>query len=346
MIEHTCALRTPFQPSPLVRSAAAQTVLAMIRPKGIDITADERPVLIDAGEDHTGVDPGRPVRLLGYYNASRVPGVHRGLVQILHGWEGCSHSTYNLILAQYLAERGYATFRLNLRDHGPHLHINPYALNCGIFRATLIEEAASATAQIAHLAGGRPFYIVGASMGGNFALRLAKWHSERSPFANLRKVIAVCPAINPAHATDALDRHPAMRHYFRKRWLRSLHAKQAIFPDRVDVRAVAKIALVRDMTEWFVQQQEHMGRQRYHNADDYFAEYTVAGNALSGLTVCTTIITAQNDPVIPVVDFHRLAPHPLLDVQIHASGGHCGFVDAPPVRHYMPDLIYPELLAR
>ena len=338
------APRTPFQPSPLVRSGSAQTVLAMVRPKGIDITHDERPIVLDAGYDHTGADPEQPVRLLGYYNAARVPGINRGLVLILHGWEGCSHSNYNLILAQYLAERGYATFRLNLRDHGPHLHVNPYALNRGVFRATLIEEAATATAQIAHLAGNRPFYIVGASMGGNFALRLAKWHSEQAPFANLRKVVAVCPAINPARATDALDRHPGTRRYFRRRWLRSLYAKQALFPDRVDVREVAEIALVRDMTEWFVQQPDHMGGRHYRSADEYFADYTIAGDALRNLTVRTTIITAQNDPVIPVVDFYTIAPHPLLDVQIHASGGHCGFVDAPPVRHYMPDLIYPELL--
>ena len=56
-------------------------------------------------------------------------------------------------------------------------------------------------------------------------------------------------------------------------------------------------------------------------------------------------IRDRNDPVIPIVDFYTLAPHPLLDVQIHATGGHCGFIDAPPVRHHMADLIYPELLA-
>ena len=67
------------------------------------------------------------------------------------------------------------------------------------------------------------------------------------------------------------------------------------------------------------------------------------GDALAQLTVRTTILTARNDPVIPVVDFYTLAPHPLLDVQIHASGGHCGFIDAPPVRHRMADLILPEL---
>jgi len=336
--------RTPFRPNRLVRSGAAQTVLAMVRPKNIDITMDEQPLLLDAGYDYTGADPARPVRLHGYYNASRIPGVTRGLVMILHGWEGCSHSNYNVILAQALVGSGFDVFRLNLRDHGPGLHVDPYALNKGIFRATLLDEVATATAQVARLAEPHPFYIIGASMGGNFALRLAKWHSERSPFPNLRKVVAVCPAINPARATDALDRNPGTRRYFRQRWLRSLRAKRLVNPDLPDLSEVERIPLVRDMTEWFIHQPAVASAERYRNADAYFAAYAVLGDALARLTVRTTIITAQNDPVIPVVDFYALTPHPLLDVQIHATGGHCGFVDAPPVRHRMADLILPELL--
>ena len=335
--------RTPFRPNPLVRSASLQTMLAMVRPKGIDITTDEQLLLLDAGPDLTGAEPGRTVRLHGSYNARRIPGVERGLVMIMHGWEGCSHSNYNMILAQRLVEQGYAAFRLNLRDHGPGLHVNPYALNRGAFRGTLIEEAASATAQVASLAGDRPFFIVGASMGGNFALRLAKWHSERTPFHHLRKVVAVCPALHPGRATDALDRNPGTRRYFRRRWLRSLRAKRAVFAEAPDLDEIERIPLVRDMTEWFIQQLARKGAIPFRSADEYFDSYAVIGDTLSSLTVRTTIITARNDPVIPVMDFYTLAPHPLLDVQIHPTGGHCGFVDAPPVRHRMADLILPEL---
>lgn len=318
-------------------------MLAMVRPKGLNVTADEQPLLLDAGHDYTGANPDQPVRLHGYYNASRTAGAPRGLVMILHGWEGCSHSNYNVILAQALVEQGYAAFRLNLRDHGPGLHVDPYALNRGLFRATLIEEAAAATAHVAQLAGGRPFYIVGASMGGNFALRLAKWHSEHKPLPNLRKVVAVCPAINPARATDALDRNPGTRRYFRRRWLRSLRAKRLVNPAMPNLAEIERIPLVRDMTDWFIQQPAAATVQRFRNADEYFASYSVLGDALTTLTVRTTILTAKNDPVIPVVDFYTLSPHPLLDVQIHATGGHCGFIDAPPVRHRMADLILPEL---
>lgn len=336
--------RNAFEPNPLVRSAEAQMVLAMVRPRHVTITSDERPVLIDAGYDHTSVDTQHPVRLLGYFNRSRRPEPSRGLVLLLHGWEGCSHSTYNLVMAEALVKAGYDTFRLNMRDHGPGIHVNPYVLNRGLFLGTLIEEVAAATRQVAQMAGHKDFFIVGPSMGGSFALRLAIWHSQRQPFANLRKVVAVCPAVNPGRATDALDSHPATRHYFRRHWLRSLRAKQALHPDLFNFDGLAQIARVREMTDWVIEHYGHMGNGAFHSADDYFDAYAVRSDALAHLTVPATIITAINDPVIPVVDIYALAPHPLLDVQIHPTGAHCSFIDAPPLRHRLPALVLDELM--
>jgi predicted alpha/beta-fold hydrolase len=317
-------------------------MLAMWRPASIDITLDEQPLLLDAGPDHTGVDPQRPVRLLGYYNASRWTGSSRGLVLLLHGWEGCSHSTYNLIQSQVLVEAGYDVFRLNLRDHGPRQLVNPYILNRGLFLGTLIEEAATAAQRVATMAGERPFYIAGASMGGNFALRLAIWH-QKQPFPNLAKVVAVCPAINPAGATDALDRHPATRRYFRHRWLRSLRGKQQLYPDLYDFRPLEQMPLVRDMTDWLIRRYGHLAQGRFADADAYFAHYAAQPTSFAQLTVPVSVIAAANDPVIPVSDFYDLPAHPLLKLQIHPTGGHCGFMDVLPMRHHMPAMVQAEL---
>lgn len=331
-----------FQPRRIVRGAAAQTVLAMWRPPGIDVTLDEQPLLLDAGADRTQLDPGGQVRLLGYYNASRTVGTSRGLVLILHGWEGCSHSNYNLLQTQLLAEAGYDVFRLNLRDHGPRHLVNPYALNRGLFLGTLIEEAAAATRQVAELAGERPFYIVGASMGGNFALRLALWH-RRDPFPNLVKVIAMCPAIDPGSATDALDSHPATRRYFRQRWLRSLRGKQSLYPELYDFRPVAGVPLVREMTAWLIRHYGQLLQHRFRSVDDYFATYSAFDAVHGDLGVPTTIIAAANDPVIPIKDFYDLPSHPLLKLEIHPTGGHCGFMDVLPMRHHMPQMVLQEV---
>lgn len=336
-------INKPFAPHRWVRAGHIQTLLARYQPRYLGKTQGEYPLLLDAGPDVTGYAPEHPVRLLGYYTPNATANPSRGLVLTLHGWEGCSHSTYNLLITYALTAAGYDVFRLNLRDHGPGIHVNPYALNPGLFLGTLLDEAATAVQRVAEMAGEQPFYLVGASMGGNFALRLAARH-RYTPFHHLQKVIAFNPAINPATATAAIDRQRLFRQYFRKRWFSSLRAKQALFPHLYNFDPLAQIPLITDMTEWLVQ---HYGGYYggFSSAAAYFNAYAVQDDAFGALNVPTTIITARNDPVIPSSDFAKLTPHPLLDVQIHPSGGHVGFVDIFPLEHKLPGLLLDELRA-
>ncbi len=328
----------PFRPHPWVRSARAQTLLARWTPRSVAaLRRLEQPVLLDAGRDVTGMDPAGPVRLLGYYVPRQMDRPSRGLVLTLHGWEGCSHSSYNLVLCRALVQAGYDVFRLNLRDHGPGYHVDPHALNPGLFLGTLLDEVAVAVGRVAEMAGRRPFCIVGASLGGNFALRLAIRH-RATPFPNLRRVVAICPAVNPARASDNIDAHRDVRFYFRRRWVRSLLAKQRLFPERYDFGPLLKLPRLREMTEWLVRHYTP-----YRDADDYFRRYTVHAALLQRLTVPTTIIATADDTVIPVVDLQALPPHPLLDLQIYPVGGHVGFVDLFPFKHCLPDLLLAAL---
>ena len=61
------------------------------------------------------------IRLRGHYAPNVIS--DKGLVLLLHGWEGAADSSYMLSLALALNDAGYATFRLNFRDHGS----NPYS---------------------------------------------------------------------------------------------------------------------------------------------------------------------------------------------------------------------------
>jgi uncharacterized protein len=322
-----------FRPHFLVRHGDVQTFLAMVQPPhALDVTHGEQAVIVDAGVDHTGVDPDRSVRLLAYYTPQRSDGPRRGLVLTLHGWEGCSHSNYNLLLGSALIHAGYDVVRLNMRDHGFTHHLNK-----GLFYSTLIEEVMTAAEQIVGWAGDDPFYVVGASLGGSFALRLAiRWALDCHP--NLRRVIAINPAINPNRTADVLDRHPVYRHYFRKRWLASLQRKQELFPDLYDFADVARIPSVRGMTEWLIPRYSS-----YQDARHYFDSYAVTSADLRDLVLPVTVITAANDPIISALDFEMLERHPLLDVQIHPSGGHVGFADLFPFRHTLPQMVLEQI---
>jgi predicted alpha/beta-fold hydrolase len=341
---HTRLAPNPFRPHRLATGGAVQTLLAMSSPRDVTLAVDEQPLLVDAGRDFTGVAPDRPVRMLAYFNRSRQAGPAKGLVIIYHGWEGCSHSNYALATGQRLVNEGYDIVRLNLRDHGPGLHVDPYALNPGIFLGILIDEAVAATRQLAALAGDKPVFLFGASMGGNIVLRIGI-HTVQEPIPNLHRLVAVCPAINPASATTALDSRLPTRRYFRKRWLGSLLTKQRLFPKLYDFSPLEAIPLVWDMTDWMVKECGWLSGNRFQAATDYFEAYDVSDSKLQKLATPTTIIAAADDPIIPIEDFYHFSPHPLVDLHIHPTGGHVGFIDVLPMRHRLPDLLMEILQA-
>ena len=331
------------RPRRVVRSSDVQTILSSVMPRNVSwLQQYESPILFDAGRDVTGYDGDRSVRLMGYFspavddsdpNEPKIRAGERGLVMTLHGWTGCSHSTYNIVMTDMLVRSGFDVVRLNMRDHGPGIHVIPEQLNTGVFVGTLLEEVAAASRQVGALAGDRPFYIVGASMGGNFAMRMAALHHQR-PIPNLRHVIAISPAINPSSATDAIDAKAPYRFYFRRNWYNSLRRKEHLFPQFFNFSALENYSKIRDMTRWLVR--NYSG---YADVNEYFAAYTVRPESFETLDVPLTVLTARDDNVIPVEDFAALPPHPLLDIRIHDYGGHVGFADVFPFRHRLPQMV-------
>lgn len=329
----------PFRPQAIVRNSAIQTVLAT---RKLDIPVSLRrcgyPLLIEAGPDETGYSE-QQVILLAYFLPHEPNLETKGVVTLLHGWEGCSHSNYNLIAIRELTREGYHVFSLNVRDHGPGLHVQPQALNPGVFLGTLLSEVVTAVQVCAELTYPLPFNIVGFSMGGNFALRTAIRHRD-TPIPNLHRVVAVNPAINPKWSTTKIDSVLPMRRHFREPWLAQLMAKQQFYPDLYDFTPIAKIPSLIEMTDWLASYTGY-----FRDADDYFERYSVLGSATRDLSVDTRIITSLDDPIVPVADIYGLAPSNNLKVDIHPHGGHVGYMQAYPFSHRAGELVLDALKA-
>jgi hypothetical protein len=310
-----------FQPHPLARHRHFQTIYSSLVPiKGITLRRTAQEMVLE---------PGQGVRLRGFYSP-QPPGESKGLVLLLHGWLGSAEAAYNVAIGDDLYRHGYAVFRLNLRDHGQthHLNIEP-------FRGDLLDEAFAATRLIAELEPDRPFYIVGTSMGGNFALRLA-WRHSQSPLPNLAQTIAICPAVNPYHTTLALDNGPLIYlAYFRRKWRKSFRQKQVAFPALYDFSEELAARNCLAMSEIFVRH-----HSPYPDACTYFESYAVSPAMMRVLDSPATIIAAADDSVVPVADFESFRDiSPYLAIHILPNGGHVGFIDILPYRYWLSEAI-------
>lgn len=253
-------------------------------------------------------------RLLGFANRAREQR-RNALVILLHGWEGSVDSNYLLSTAVALDRAGFDTFRLNFRDHGESHH-----LNVDLFHSCRLPEVIDVVGQVQAGYEEGPVFLVGFSLGGNFALRIAR-HAPAHGI-ELQRVVGVCPVIRPHHVLDSLENGlPLYQAYFVHKWRRSLKIKQALYPDRYDLADWFRLKDLRGQTDWLV---EHL--TEFPDLDAYLEGYSVAGDYLEGLDTSTLVITAEDDPIIPISDFHALPRLDAMDLEVLPHGGHCGFL--------------------
>lgn len=298
----------PFSPPLILRNPHLQTVLSSSKIRLINrhtVTEFGQSIILDAG---------RGVRLAGVLSLPRHPA--KGMVILLHGWEGSVDSTYCIRTADKLFNSGYGVFRLNLRDHG-----NSHHLNKGLFYASLLAEVYHSVAQVARMAADLPAFIVGFSLGGNFALRIAL-RCRKEPIKNLRYIYCISPVLDPAKATCRIDSISYIRHYFMRKWHRSLKRKQSLFPGRYNFGRLSKISSVDDLTGALLEYYSH-----FESKQKYFNSYTLVKDALKELPIPTTVLTAADDPIIAVEDFKQLNLNQRTDLVVQPHGGHNGFIE-------------------
>lgn len=317
-----------FHAPPGLRHRHVQSLLAawplrqiLLRRRARMLTGSARREILDCGDG---------VRLLGFY--SPVSGPSRGLAILLHGWEGSADATYVLSVGARLHGAGFEVFRLNFRDHG-----ETFALNRELFHSCRIDEVVQAVRAVIAAHRAPRTFLIGHSLGGNFALRVA----VRAPAAaiELAKVVAICPVLRPHSTMHALETGLwVYREYFLRRWRRSLLAKAECFPDLYDFGDLRRFSTLTATTEFFVKQYTSFG-----DLDSYLSGYAVTGNALAGLSVPTRLIAAADDPVIPIADLRDLAAPRALEIDVLAQGGHCAFLESYRLASWLDDTVLAEI---
>ena len=297
-----------FKPPLFLRGTLTQTFLASMKWRKRGPNA-----MRDAAVEHI-IECRDGIRLLGSY--SKHP-KSKGVMIFLHGWEGSQDSTYVLCCARYLYDHGYSVFRLNFRDHGDSHHLNE-----GLFHGPLLNEVVDGVRYACGLQD-EPAYITGFSLGGNFALRVVR-EAKAAPIPKLAHVFSICPVINPFNASPIGDQNIFIRRYFVRKWSKSLTKKQALFPELYDFSDALKQKSIMGISDSILS--NYM--TDFANPQAFFDAYRIWPDDLADAQTPFTIITSNDDPIVPVSHLDDLKLSEKGNVIRLNYGGHNGFFDS------------------
>ena len=300
----------PFHPKRGLADGHLQTIAGNFFPRpAFRLTAEAETV---------EVDPADGSRVLCHCHWQREPvRATRLTVVLTHGLEGSSDSGYILGIAARAWEAGCNVVRMNMRTCGGTEGLTPTLYHSGL-SGDLGEVVRHFTLQ--H--GLQRVALVGYSMGGNLALKLA---GEWGIGAPLVAVATVCPAIDLAAGADAL--HQGFNRAYEWRFLRGLMAryqrKSKLFPEIY--APVEEIGAVRSIREF-----DNKILARYwdfRNADDYY-DRAASARVVERIGVRTLILRALDDPFIRLTpETHaKLLANPKVSLVETLHGGHCGYL--------------------
>jgi predicted alpha/beta-fold hydrolase len=164
--------------------------------------------------------------------------------------------------------------------------------------------------------------LVGYSMGGNLALKLAGECGGRGP---LTAVATVCPAIDLAAGSDAL--HEPKNRLYEARFLRGLmrrfRRKAALFPAVYgDPAVIGRVGSLREFDQKIVAR--FCG---FRDADDYYYR-AASARVIDRLSIPALILQAADDPFIRLFSDTRakIIDNPWIEFVETGHGGHCAFL--------------------
>lgn len=237
------------------------------------------------------------------------------LAILIHGWEGNTESGYILSAAHHLYGQGYQILRLALRDHDHSHH-----LNRELFHSCRLDEVVNATSDAISRIQAAKNYLIGFSLGGNFAIRISNALSNQEQRPD--RTVAVCPLLIAADTMSKLEHGSPIYHfYFHRKWQKSLRKKQQLFPDDFQHVDLKQLKSLRALTDYFVTQ-----HTEFPDSESYFEGYSIRAEKLSNLTTPVDILMSKDDPVIEPEFFQSLETHPVISVTYTDYGGHCGFI--------------------
>jgi uncharacterized protein len=240
---------------------------------------------------------------------------------IVHGLEGSSNSQYVVGNANKLWHAGCNIIRMNMRNCG-----GTEALTPTLYHSGLSNDVLAVMKFFVAQHGLRWISLIGYSMGGNLALKLAGELGAAAP-PELRSVIGVSPALDLGPSADAL--HLPQNRLYERKFLRALlrrfRRKASLFPRAYDPNRAVGIRSLREFDDRITAL--YSG---FTGAEDYYHR-AAAARVLDRIAVPTLILHALDDPFIRFSAEARSAikANPQITLLESEHGGHCAFLAQP-----------------
>jgi uncharacterized protein len=254
----------------------------------------------------------------------------RGELVLIHGLEGSGEAGYVRSLAFAALERGYAVQRFHMRGCGGTDDLAPTAYHAG---QTCDLLAFLEARKRAH-AG--PIFLIGFSLGGNVALKLAGESAERASNL-LAGVCSVSTPIDLASCAEALGRRENFiyQQRFLSRLKDRIRRRHVLAPDTYTLEHLPKIRTIVDFDNYYTARLFGFG-----TAANYFR--TQSSNQFLGqIRIPGLLITAQDDPLVPfeVYGHPAIRANPNLSLLAPEHGGHLGFLSRRKPRFWVDEVV-------
>ena len=292
-----------YRPHPLIRGPHLETVVPALWPAPRLGSAVE-PLVVP-------VDEGTAVRV----DLSRPAGRARGTLLLLHGMGGSAASRYMIRTAREALARGWAVARMNMRNCG-----GTEALSRTLYNAGQSDDADRVLADLERAGLPAPFAAAGFSLGGNTLLRYAGTSGAGCRAAGL---VAVNPPIDLDACCRALERrdNAIYQAHFTRLLCRQVERVRRVRPLPGPPASPWRIGGIRRFDALFT------APDAGHPSPEAYYAHASAGPHLAAIRVPALVLSARNDPFVPVemYDPHRSARPGAVRFHLPRRGGHVGF---------------------
>jgi predicted alpha/beta-fold hydrolase len=294
-----------FRPHPWLAGGHRQTLLAHLLRKRLRWPHPTEDIVVDAEGG---------ARLLLRASWQPGPRVSRPALVIVHGLGGSDSSSYVVSTGRLAFARGWHVVRMNMRGSGDGESLCPLLYNAGL-DGDLLSTLEAVAGLVPRQA------VVGFSLGANLALLAVSRGRDRLP-GSVAGLAAISPPLDLSACADALERwdNQIYQRYFmvllRDAYRRRHQRRPDLFPSGLEVG-------LRTVREYDDRITAPFGG--YKSATDYYTRSS-AGPHLNSITLPTLVLSATDDPMIPVDSVGPWAASKSVRREITATGGHVGFV--------------------